>query len=265
MTNWPEIYQYAQQAIKEAGQRVRNALNNELKIETKSNPNDLVTNIDKETELFFIEKIRKDFSTHSILGEEGQGDELQSLEGIVWIIDPIDGTVNFVHQNRNFAISIGILENGKGKIGLVYDVISDELYHAASGQGAYMNDTPLDPLKPVSVEETILGINATWITENRRIDPEVLAPLVKRVRGTRSYGSAALELAYVAAGRMDAYVTMRLSPWDFAGGCILLDEVGGIYTTVDGEALNFLSTNSVLAGNPAVHRTILEEYLAEKK
>lgn len=264
MTNWPEIYQYAQHAIKEAGQRVRNALKNELTIETKSNPNDLVTNIDKETERFFIDMIHADFPNHSILGEEGQGDDLESLEGIVWIIDPIDGTVNFVHQNRNFAISIGILENGKGKIGLVYDVVSDELYHAASGQGAFMNETKLDPLKPVSIEETILGINATWITENRRIHPNILAPLVKRVRGTRSYGSAALELAYVAAGRMDAYVTMRLSPWDFAGGCILLDEVGGIYTTACGEELNFLSTNSVLAGNPAVHRIILEDYLSKK-
>jgi myo-inositol-1(or 4)-monophosphatase len=264
MTNWPEIYDYAQQVIKEAGKRVRNALKNELTIETKSNPNDLVTNIDKETERFLIDKIHKDFPNHFILGEEGQGDELKSLDGVVWIIDPIDGTVNFVHQNRNFAISIGILENGKGKIGLVYDVIADELYHAASGHGAYMNETKLDSLVPVSLEETILGINATWITENKRINPNVLAPLVKRVRGTRSYGSAALEFAYVAAGRLDAYVTMRLSPWDFAGGCILLDEVGGIYTTADGGELDFLRTNSVLAGNPSVHGIILDEYLMKK-
>ena len=101
--------------------------------------------------------------------------------------------MNFVHQKRHFAISIGIFEDGKGKIGLIYDVMQDELYHAFSGKGAYLNNTPLAPLK-ASIEEAIIAINATWVTENRRIDPSILAPLVKRVRGTRSYGSAALEL-----------------------------------------------------------------------
>ncbi len=102
-----------------------------------------------------------------------------------------------------------------------------------------MNETKLAPLKETVIEEAILAINATWVTENRRIDSSVLAPLVKRVRGTRSYGSAALELANVAAGRIDAYITMRLAPWDYATGCVLLNEVGGIYTTIEGEPFTF--------------------------
>ena len=128
-----------------------------------------------------------------------------------------------------------------------------------------MNETKLAPLKETVIEEAILAINATWVTENRRIDQSVLAPLVKRVRGTRSYGSSALELANVAAGRIDAYITMRLAPWDYAAGCVLLNEVGGIYTTIEGEPFTFLENHSVLAGNPSIHKTIFEEYLHARK
>ncbi|KXZ14806.1 inositol monophosphatase [Bacillus nakamurai] len=265
MTNWTEIDEIAKKWVREAGSRIKQSMQENLTIETKSNPNDLVTNIDKETERFFIDCIQQTFPGHRILGEEGQGDKLHSLDGVVWIIDPIDGTMNFVHQQRHFAISIGIFENGKGKIGLIYDVMQDELYHAFSGEGAYMNDTALPSLREVPIEEAIIAVNATWVTENRRIDPGILAPLVKRVRGTRSYGSAALELASVAAGRIDAYITMRLAPWDYAAGCILLNEVGGIYTTVEGEHFTFLDNHSVLAGNPAIHKIIFNDYLHADK
>lgn len=156
MTNWTEIDDIAKQWVKEAGTRIRQSMQESLTIETKSNPNDLVTNIDKETERFFIDRIQGTFPGHRILGEEGQGDKLRSLDGIVWIIDPIDGTMNFVHQKRHFAISIGIFEDGKGKIGLIYDVMQDELYHAFSGKGAYLNDTPLAPLKKLPLKKPLL-------------------------------------------------------------------------------------------------------------
>ena len=215
----------------------------------------------RKQSVFSLKKLQSSFSGSSYSWRRGPRDKLTSLDGVVWIIDPIDGTMNFIHQKRNFAISIGIFENGKGKIGLIYDVTHDELYHAFQGEGAYINNTKLGKMKEVPLEESILAINATWITENRRIDPSVLSPLVRRVRGTRSYVSAALELAYVAAGRMDVYVTMRLAPWDYAAGCILLDEVGGTYTTIDGKPLNFLENHSIVAGNPAAHRAIFDEYL----
>ncbi|BBP89014.1 hypothetical protein BsIDN1_26320 [Bacillus safensis] len=112
----------------------------------------------------------------------------------MWIIDPIDGTMNFVHQKRNFAISIGIFENGVGKIGLIYDVIHDELYHAIKGEGAYMNDILLPPLKDVEIEKAIVGINPTWAIESPYFDAKPFARLVRDVRGTRTIGSAALEL-----------------------------------------------------------------------
>lgn len=260
-TKWKQIDQYAQQWVKEAGKRIQETFQTELTIQTKSDRKDLVTNVDRETEQFFIEKIRSTFPDHHVLGEEGFGDELSTLDGIVWIIDPIDGTMNFIHQQRNFAISIGIFENGVGMLGYIYDVVHDELYYAKKGEGAFLNDKQLPRLQPVSIHESIISVNATWITENKHIDPNVLAPLVKEARGTRSYGSAALEMAYIAAGRLDAYITMRLSPWDFAGGLVIVEEAGGIVTNLYGEPLNLLGKNSVFVSKPGLHEEILQKYI----
>ena len=115
--NWGNIDAFAKQWVKEAGIKIRASFEMKLDIQTKSNPNDLVTNIDREVEQFFIGKIRETFPDHKILGEEGFGDDLKSMEGIVWMLDPIDGTMNFVHQQHDFAISVGIFEDGVGKIG----------------------------------------------------------------------------------------------------------------------------------------------------
>ncbi|WP_160720253.1 inositol monophosphatase family protein [Bacillus sp. USDA818B3_A] len=259
--NWEEIDTHAKQWVKEAGERIRTSFSATLDIETKSNANDLVTNMDKEIEQFFIKHIKEVYPNHKIMGEEGFGDKLQSLEGIVWFIDPIDGTMNFVHQQRNFAISIGIYENGVGKIGLIYDVVHDELYHAISGKGAYINGKAIPALNEAVIHESILALNATWVVENKRIDHNLLIPLVKAARGTRSYGTAALELVFLAAGRVDAYFSMRLAPWDVAAGAVILEELGGVVTNLRGEKLDLLSNDSLFAAKPGLHESILKDYL----
>ncbi|MGM0844445.1 MAG: inositol monophosphatase family protein [Bacillota bacterium] len=265
MANWQEVDSYVKNWINEAGERIRDSFQTRLSIQTKSNRNDLVTNVDQETEQFFIEKIRSTYPEHRILGEEGFGDELKDLKGTVWIIDPIDGTMNFVHQQRNFAISIGIYHEGEGLLGYIYDVVHDELYHARKGQGAFMNDIKLPALKEVDVRDSIIGVNALWVTENKKIDREVLAPLVRDVRGTRSYGSAAMEMAYVASGRIDGYMTMRLAPWDIAAGKVIIEEVGGVVTSLFGGELNMLEKSSVFSCKPGLHGEILEKYLKDEK
>lgn len=261
---WREIHKTAAKWMMEAGEKIRQSFEEPLTIETKAGPNDLVTNIDREVEQYFWNNIRETYPDHHILGEEGSGHELSSLDGIVWIIDPIDGTMNFVHQQRNFCISIGIFENGIGKIGLIYDVVHDELYHAIKGQGAYLNDTKLQPLRTKKVEESLIGLNPTWVVENRRIDQSILSPLVKRVRGTRSFGSAALEFAYVASGKLDGYITLRLAPWDFAAGMVLVEEVGGITTKLDGKPVNLLEKQSIFAANKTIHQEIIDTFIKGK-
>ncbi|WP_026566319.1 inositol monophosphatase family protein [Bacillus sp. UNC41MFS5] len=261
--NWDQIYSHAKEWVNEAGARIRLSFDETLNIQTKSNANDLVTNMDKEIEQFFISKIRAVYPNHKILGEEGFGDTLESLDGVVWMIDPIDGTMNFIHQQRNFAISLGIYENGIGKIGLIYDVVHDELYHAKRGNGAYLNEKPLVPLKDTTVKESIIALNATWVMENHRIDHNLMIPLVRDARGTRSYGSAALEMVFVATGRVDAYLSMRLSPWDVAAGAIIIEELGGLVTNLRGEKLNFLVQDSLFTANRGLHQSILKDYLKE--
>jgi myo-inositol-1(or 4)-monophosphatase len=263
--DWEYIDLQAKQWVMEAGDKIRDSFTETLNIQTKSNPNDLVTNIDKEIEQFFINKIRKTFPNHRILGEEGFGDEVNNLDGVVWIIDPIDGTMNFIHQQRNFAISLGVYENGIGKIGIIYDVAHGELYHAITGKGAFMNDTELPPLNKVTVKESIIALNATWVMENHRIDHNLLIPLVKEARGTRSYGTAALEIVFVATGRVDAYISMRLSPWDVAAGSVIIEELGGVVTNLRGNKLDFLSKDSLLVAKPGLHQTIINDYLKEGK
>ncbi|MEW9501453.1 inositol monophosphatase family protein [Jeotgalibacillus marinus] len=263
-TNWQEIDLFAKNLIDRAGETIRHSFRNKLQIETKSDANDLVTNMDKEIEKFFVEKINAFDSSHHIMGEEGYGDQLTSMDGVVWIVDPIDGTMNFVHQQRNFAISVGIYEDGVGMLGYIYDVVLDELYHAHKGHGAYLNNSKLEMLKDVKLEESILALNTTWVTPHDRVPYEVFGPLVHKVRGTRSYGSAALEMAYIATGRIDGYLTMRLSPWDIAGGKVIIEEVGGIVTDLFNQPHTLLSKASVFAGNPAVHKIIYEHYLKEK-
>lgn len=255
---------YIKSLIKEAGHKIRNSFLSDISIESKSDANDLVTNIDKEIEQFFISRINRDFPGHRIFGEEGFGDDIKDQNGVIWLLDPIDGTMNFVHQKRNFAISLGIYEDGVGKLGYIYDVVNDDLYHGVQGGGAYYNDERLKPLGTTTIEEMILAMNATWAVPNRHVDHNGTLKLIQDVRGIRSYGSAALELAYLASGRIDAYISMRLSPWDIAGGMVIAREVGAVATNFKGEPGNLLEQDTFLAANPSVHSRILENYIRQK-
>ncbi|MBO9130315.1 inositol monophosphatase family protein [Bacillus sp. 165] len=260
--NWREIEKKAKEWIKEAGALILSSFTQELVIETKSNASDLVTHMDRQVEQFFIKKIQAEYPDHYILGEEGYGDTLISSQGTIWLIDPIDGTMNFVHQQRNFAVSIGIYHNGVGKVGLVYDPVHNELYHAVKGEGAFCNEVQIPVLQPSTVAKGVVCVNATWLTPNSYLNHVKMAELVKCARGTRSYGCAALEFVYVATGRVDAYVSPRLSPWDFGGGAVIVEEVGGIASTFEGKMLNIIEKSSVLVARPHVYEEILKHYVS---
>ena len=262
--NWGAIDRYAKALIKEAGNTIRASFSNRIDIDTKSGANDLVTNIDREVEQFFISRIKNNFPNHRVLGEEGFGDTIQSLDGVVWIVDPIDGTMNFIHQRRNFAISLGIFVEGVGMLGYIYDVMRDDLYAAAKGEGAYCNDERLPQLESISIRDAVIGINACWVAPNRYIHHEPIIEMVQQCRGTRSYGSAAIELAYVASGRIDAYMSTRLSPWDIAGGIIIAQEVGAVATNMKGELPQLLGQDTFVVAKPGLHADLLEHHIRLK-
>lgn len=255
---------FAKEMLVEAGRRIRESFSYDLVIETKSNANDLVTNIDRETELFFIEKIKEFDPTHRIIGEEGMSEKVDNLNGNVWIIDPIDGTMNFVKQHRHFMISIGFFVDGVGKLGYIFDVMREDLFYAIADVGAWYNDSPMRKLQPLVIEEAVIGINASWVTPNSKINHEKLIELVHTVRGTRSYGSAAMEIAFVVSGKLDAYISMRLAPWDIGGGTVIAKEVGAIATNLNGDGFDFLSTDTFIIANPHIHQLILDKYIEEK-
>jgi len=256
------VYHFARELVLDAGEQIRASFKNKLTIDFKENASDLVTNMDKQIEQFFINKINSSFPSHRILGEEGYGDKISSLEGTVWIIDPIDGTMNFVHMKRHFAISVGIYHNGEGIIGIIYDVALDELYYAIKGMGAYLNNQKLPNLQSIDVREAVIGINAAWGIENKWIDASLIPPLIKDLRGTRSFGSATIEMAYVASGKIDGYLSLRLAPWDIAAGKIIIEEVGGKVSNLNGEPLGMLTRQTpVFVAKPGLHEQILNCYL----
>lgn len=252
------LYDFAKNLVLEAGNNIRKWMHEDIEIESKSNPNDLVTNVDKAVETFIISQIESQYPYHKMIGEEGHGHDIESTNGVVWVIDPIDGTLNFIHQKQNFAISVGIFKDGKPYAGFVYDVMRDILYHAKSGHGAYKNETPVPPLKDTLLSESIVGLNPNWLTKPK-MGP-ILQPIIQDSRTARAYGSAALEIVYVATGLLSAYITPRLHSWDYAGGLIILQEVGGEGTNFLGEPLSITTHSTVLFGNRAVHKHILNEY-----
>ncbi|WP_010286620.1 inositol monophosphatase family protein [Kurthia massiliensis] len=259
------LHDYTLTIIKEAGERIRRSFFETMEIETKSNANDLVTNIDKEIEAFIVKKIHAYDTSFRILGEEGMAHEqITSLEGVVWMVDPIDGTMNFVRQRRNFAISIAIYEDGVGRAGYIYDVVADELYYAIAGNGAFMNGQRLSKLEPIALNKSIVGINAVWATPNRKIEHEGVIRLFRQLRGTRSLGSATLEIMAVATGRIDSYISLRLSPWDIAAGIIIAAEVGAVASTLALQPVNLLAQDTFIIANPSIHREIVEQYVTLK-
>lgn len=253
MNQFIERNQLIKEWIYEAAKTIKISFNDELIIQQKSNRNDLVTNIDKAIEKQFIEKIHRFFPEERIMGEEGFGDDIQSLDGVVWIIDPIDGTLNFIKQQYDFAIMVAIYENGKGQMGYIYDVMQDKMYSAQIGKGAYCNKTLLPIIKDKPLKEGLIAISSVLMSKE-----EGLARTVGRASsGVRLIGSAGIETAHVVSGRLIGYLAANLAPWDIAAGKVIAEEVGLIYTTLNGDKIDMLKKNPSLIATPTAHKEII--------
>lgn len=242
--------------IKIAGERIRQSFSNDIMIDTKSNLNDLVTNIDRETEEFFAYNINELFPDHFLYSEEGYGDNLSNLVGTVWILDPIDGTANFIHQKRNFAISLAIYHEGIPVFGYVYDVVEDKLYFAEKNYGAYINDVPVPSrVKERSLQESLLSCNLKLLKS-----PESKAGnIFQYARDLRLYKCASLEIVYVGLGILDAFLAPRLSFWDIAAAKVFAEELQCVITQLDGTPFPEINKGSVLAAPKKLQKEILEK------
>jgi myo-inositol-1(or 4)-monophosphatase len=218
-------------------------------------PNDFVTDIDELAEQEIIQHIRYLYPHHGILAEESgriKGDDY------VWIIDPIDGTTNFLHGFPHFSVSIAIQYKDRIEHGVVYDPIKQELFTATRGSGAFLNDRRIRVSQQQHLAGSLIGTGFPFRhPELLDVYLEMFKKITVEAAGIRRAGSAALDLAYVAAGRLDGFWEFKLSPWDIAAGAILVREAGGLISDFGG-AETFLETGNVVAGTPRVFKGLLQ-------
>lgn len=219
-------------------------------------PNDYVTEIDKAAERDIIAIIRKAYPNHAILSEEcGEKPGDDNL----WIIDPLDGTRNFIHGFPHFAVSIALSRKGKMEHGVVYDPIRQEIFSASRGKGARLNDRRIRVSTRKTLEESLLGTGFPFRHSKDLIKTytETLQAILPYAGDVRRAGAAALDLAYVACGRLDGFWEMGLKPWDVAAGSLLVKEAGGIACDFEG-AEEYLKSGNIVVGNLKVLKLLLK-------
>jgi myo-inositol-1(or 4)-monophosphatase len=218
--------------------------------------NDLVTLVDKSAENDIIDTIRHAYPEHSILGEES-GFHAGNDE-FVWVIDPLDGTMNYTHGFPHFAVSIGIKYREQVEHAVIYDPLSQDLYTASRGSGAKLNDRRIRVSKLNTLEGALIGTSFPFHNRDQRLDQyfKLFKEVYIRCADVRRTGSAALNLAYVAAGKLDGFWEPSLKPWDIAAGVLLVREAGGFITDFKGEN-GYLDSGDVVAGTRKVHAELL--------
>ncbi|MCL5261567.1 MAG: inositol monophosphatase [Gammaproteobacteria bacterium] len=227
----------------------------DLLVITEKRRNDFVTEVDKQSEQDIIDIILKAYPDHAILGEESGKTGTNDYQ---WIIDPLDGTTNFIHGLPHFSISIAVKHKDQIEHGVIYDPLRDELFYASRGNGAYLNNRRIRVSKSKQLNGSLLGTGFGQHTlEHMHDQLAIIAEFVPEVAGIRRCGSAALDLAYVACGHLDGFWEMKLRPWDIAAGAAIITEAGGVITDFHGHEA-FLDSGNVIASNPKIFKIIYQ-------
>jgi len=254
MPDWQQLLDTAVEAARIAGRYQQYRFASKLNVTLKGDK-DLVTEVDQESERLIVSYLLNSFPEHSILAEEGEyppGDA-----PLRWIIDPLDGTTNYAHGFPWFCVSIGLESAGEIVIGVIYNPLNDELFTAIKGGGAFLNGHRLHVSTRCPLQNSLL---ATGFPYDCASDPannfDNFITFQKCARGIRRAGAAALDLAYVAAGRFDGFWELKLKPWDVAAGVLLVREAGGIVTDFDGGNYNVFN-HSIVASNGLIHEEMV--------
>ena len=223
---------------------------------SEKKPHDYVTETDKQIEQAVVDMIHKAYPDHGILGEEGA--ELQGKD-YLWIIDPIDGTRNFIHGLPHFTISIAITYRNRLEHGVIYDPERDEFFTASRGKGAHLNGKRIRISQSKQLETALLATNAPYRHDIQQINTylQILKSLLPICGDIRHMGSASLDLAYVACGRLDGFFQMGLKIWDIAAGILLVKEAGGLVCDIQGGE-EYLKTGNLIVGNSAILKQSLK-------
>ena len=251
-------FEFAKQIVQEAADYILAHMKEDLQVERKSSPTDLVTRLDKEVQELLVDRIKSTYPEDLICAEEGC---LRAAvdQGSVWVIDPIDGTNNFVAQQEDFAVMMAYFENGQGQFGLIYDVVKGDCYHGGGAFPVCLNDKPLAPFKAKPLGDFLIAGNSGMLETNEW----GLADLSRAVLGVRVYGSAAISFAKILSGRLLTYVTY-LQPWDYAAASILGESLGYQVVTLSGQPLDFQTRQPVMM-LPLEMQEEIQSYIYERK
>ncbi|HEY6096108.1 MAG TPA: inositol monophosphatase family protein [Gallionellaceae bacterium] len=246
----------AVKAARRAGNLIHRAADNldHLTVTKKSHA-DYVSEVDRAAERTIIETLLDAYPNHAILAEESGS---QGESEFTWIIDPLDGTTNFLHGYPQYAVSIALQHNGVLTQAVVYDPTKNDLFTATRGSGAFLNDRRIRVSKRTELVDALIGTGFPY-SKFEHLDAymNILRDVMQKTAGLRRPGSAALDLAYTAAGRYDGFFETGLKPWDIAAGCLLITEAGGLVGDLQGND-SFLRTGHLCAGNPKVFAQLLQ-------
>lgn len=257
MDNYMQLAAQVRGWVEDASQTLRASLEQtSLKVSVKTHPSDLVTEMDEQIEAFYVKKIQAHFPEHRIFAEEGEYDSIEDTNGFIWIIDPIDGTLNYVKQKSNFCTMISLYKDGEGVLAFIGDVIHEKTYWAVKGQGVFCNDRRLQPVPDHRLFDGLIAVNTKLLKRS----PDQVGELVKGALGIRLIGSAGLEMIQVLTNRSSAYVTTPMHPWDVAAGYMMAQELGLRFTRTDGTPIQVMEDNGLVIACESVHQDILAKY-----
>jgi myo-inositol-1(or 4)-monophosphatase len=242
---------------REAGALLMTYFNSQIKIEYKGDV-DLVTAADRASEKLIVGRLQAKWPQHGIVGEEGTRTDADAEYR--WLVDPLDGTTNFAHGYPVFCVSIALARQDEQlEVGVLYDPTRDELFAAERGGGATLNGIPIHVSKTTRLAESILGTGFPSHKRHKNPNIHFYQQITLRSHGVRRAGSAALDLANVAAGRFDGFWEFNLNPWDTAAGVLIVHEAGGTVTRFDGTPFR-LDSREVLASNSLIHEELLKNF-----
>ncbi len=260
MTELARERRCAESIARLAGQHILRERNKQVDISLKA-PDDVVTNVDRSTERLIVDKLNDAFPGDAISGEEyGTNERADDADTErTWLIDPIDGTLNFSHGLPTYCVSIAMQRSGSTDVAAIYDPNLDELFSAARGDGAHLNGEPIE-VSAIDDLSTSMLVTGFPLGDTPSFDwtMQQFDLLTRTCRGIRRLGSAALDLAYVAAGRMEAFWEYGLKPWDTAAGILLVTEAGGEVTDINGDPFS-IHDPGVAASNGLIHDPLLEQ------
>jgi myo-inositol-1(or 4)-monophosphatase len=246
----------ARRAVIAAGELVRErfAASADSDVEEKDR-NDYVTGTDRASEELIVSILTDNFPEIPVMAEEGGG---EAGHGLFWVIDPLDGTTNFIHRYPQVGVSVALIEDRRPVVGVTYDPLRDELFEAGKGSGAFCNGRPLSVSSGRNMGASLLGTGFPFRTY-QYLDPylDTFRHLFLRCRGIRRAGAAVLDLAHVAAGRLEGFWELYLLPWDMAAGSLMIEEAGGVVTDFFGGG-EYLSAGNIVAGNSVIHQEIVD-------